>query len=50
MAITIGAAAGGLLFDNSGYASTFVVSAAMLAGSAVVALAASRARKPADCR
>jgi predicted MFS family arabinose efflux permease len=42
MAITIGAAVGGLLFDSSGYESTFGVSAAMLAGSAVVAIAAAR--------
>jgi predicted MFS family arabinose efflux permease len=39
-AITVGAAAGGWLFDSSGYQSTFGVSAAMLAGSAVVAIAA----------
>jgi predicted MFS family arabinose efflux permease len=42
MAITFGAATGGLLFDSSGYESTFGLSAAMLAGSAVVALAAGR--------
>jgi predicted MFS family arabinose efflux permease len=38
LAITIGAAAGGFLFDSSGYESTFGVSAAMLAGSALVAV------------
>lgn len=47
LAITLGAATGGFLFDSSGYQSTFAVSAAMLAGSALVAIAASRTRKPA---
>ena len=37
------AATGGLLFDSSGYESTFGVSAAMLVGSALVAVAAGRA-------
>jgi predicted MFS family arabinose efflux permease len=45
LAITLGAATGGLLFDSSGYESTFAVSAAMLAGSAAVALAAGRAAR-----
>jgi predicted MFS family arabinose efflux permease len=53
LAITLGAAAGGLLFDNSGYQSTFALSAALLVASAIVAVAASRARRPAapsiDC-
>ena len=43
LAITVGAAAGGLLFDASGYASTFTLAALLLAGSAVAALAAHRA-------
>jgi predicted MFS family arabinose efflux permease len=47
MAITLGAAAGGLLFDNSGYESTFALSAALLVASAIVAVAAGRARRPA---
>jgi predicted MFS family arabinose efflux permease len=45
LAITLGAATGGLLFDSSGYESTFALSAMMLAGSALVALAASRIGK-----
>jgi predicted MFS family arabinose efflux permease len=48
MAITLGAAAGGLLFDNSGYESTFALSAAMLITSAIVAVAAGRTRRPAS--
>ena len=47
LAITIGAATGGWLFDSRGYESTFGVSAAMLVGSTLVAVAASRARRPA---
>ena len=47
LAITLGAAAGGLLFDSSGYESTFALSAAMLVASAIVAVAAGRARRPA---
>ena len=43
LAITLGAAAGGLLFDASGYASTFTLAALLLAGSAAAALVASRA-------
>ncbi len=42
LAITLGAAIGGLLFDSSGYASTFAMSAAMLVGSALLAIAAGR--------
>src|SRR5215218_801205 len=49
MAITLGAAAGGLLFDSSGYESTFALSAAMLVASAIVAFAAGRARQE-PCR
>lgn len=42
LAITLGASAGGLMFDSSGYQATFAVSAAILCGSAVVAFIASR--------
>ena len=45
MAITLGAAAGGLLLDSSGYESTFALSAAMLVASAILAVAADRARR-----
>jgi predicted MFS family arabinose efflux permease len=37
MAITLGAAAGGLLFDAGGYRATFVAAAVLLAGSAFFA-------------
>jgi predicted MFS family arabinose efflux permease len=47
LAITLGAAAGGWLFDSHGYESTFAVSAALLVASALVAVATSRARRPA---
>ena len=47
MAITLGAAAGGLLFDSSGYESTFALSAALLVASAIVAVATGRTRRPA---
>ena len=47
LAITLGAATGGWLFDSRGYESTFGVSAALLVGSALVAVAASRATRPA---
>jgi predicted MFS family arabinose efflux permease len=47
LAITLGAATGGWLFDSRGYESTFAVSAALLAGSALIAVAASRVRSPA---
>ncbi len=43
LAITAGAAGGGLLFDASGYQATFSVSAAILAASAAVAFLGSRA-------
>lgn len=42
LAITAGAAGGGLLFDASGYQATFAVSAAILAASAAVAFIGSR--------
>lgn len=42
LAITVGASLGGLLFDRSGYQSTFVVSAALLGGAALLAIRASR--------
>jgi predicted MFS family arabinose efflux permease len=42
LAITLGASAGGLMFDSSGYQATFAVSATILCGSAVVAFIASR--------
>jgi predicted MFS family arabinose efflux permease len=44
LAITLGAAIGGLLFDSIGYESTFAVSAAMLVASALIAVAAGRTR------
>lgn len=52
LAITLGATAGGLLFDASGHASTFTLAALLLAGSAVAALIASRAaaRSPSNTR
>ncbi len=43
LAITAGAASGGVLFDASGYRATFTVSAALLCASAAVAFAGSRA-------
>lgn len=42
LAITLGATAGGLIFDTSGYKATFATSATILCGSAVVALIAYR--------
>ncbi len=42
LAITLGAAAGGFLFDRSGYQASFATSAAILCGSALLALLASR--------
>jgi predicted MFS family arabinose efflux permease len=42
LAITLGASAGGILFDRSGYQATFAVSAALLCGSALLAVAGSR--------
>jgi predicted MFS family arabinose efflux permease len=46
LAITLGATVGGLLFDNSGYQSTFAMSAAMLTGAAILAFTAWRASLP----
>nr|WP_310354949.1 MFS transporter [Methylobacterium sp. BE186] len=48
LAITLGASAGGLVFDSSGYQATFALSAAILCGSALVAFLAARsaARRP----
>jgi predicted MFS family arabinose efflux permease len=37
LAITLGAAGGGLLFDAGGYRATFLTSAILLAGSAILA-------------
>ncbi|RYZ41153.1 MAG: MFS transporter [Myxococcaceae bacterium] len=42
LAITVGASLGGLLFDRGGYQSTFVVSAALLGGAALLAIRASK--------
>lgn len=42
LAITLGASAGGLLFDASGYEATFAASAVLLISSALIALLASR--------
>ena len=42
LAITLGATVGGLLFDASGYQSTFVVSAALLLVASFLALWTSR--------
>lgn len=44
LAITAGASIGGVVFDRSGYAATFALSAAILCGSALLALMAWRAR------
>ncbi|MCY1218396.1 Purine ribonucleoside efflux pump NepI [Achromobacter veterisilvae] len=43
MSIALGSTAGGLLFDRYGYLGAFVMSAALLAGSAVLAAMTSRA-------
>jgi predicted MFS family arabinose efflux permease len=49
LAITLGAAVGGLLFDRWGYQATFLASAALLISSALVAILAARTRPaPAD--
>lgn len=45
LAITFGAAGGGMLFDTGGYRATFLVSAILLGGSALVGAAS--ARRPA---
>ena len=42
MSIALGSTVGGLLFDHSGYQSTFVVSAALLAISAVLTIMTAR--------
>ncbi|RKI44495.1 MFS transporter [Corallococcus sp. AB004] len=42
LAITVGASLGGLLFDRSGYRSSFGVSALLLGGAALLALRASK--------
>jgi predicted MFS family arabinose efflux permease len=42
LAITLGASLGGLLFDGSGYRATFGASAAILVGSAAIAVLASK--------
>jgi predicted MFS family arabinose efflux permease len=42
LAITLGATAGGFLFDGSGYRATFAASALLLGASAIVALLAAR--------
>jgi predicted MFS family arabinose efflux permease len=42
LAITLGAALGGLLFDGWGYQATFLASAALLISSALIAVLASR--------
>ncbi|MGY3583482.1 putative MFS family arabinose efflux permease [Bradyrhizobium sp. USDA 4341] len=45
LAITMGAAGGGVLFDHSGYRATFLFSAAILALSSLVILVGARRRK-----
>jgi predicted MFS family arabinose efflux permease len=50
LAITLGAAAGGLLFDVSGYQSTFALSAALLCASAFLASIGWRADAPPAAR
>jgi predicted MFS family arabinose efflux permease len=45
LAIGLGSTVGGLLFDKSGYQSTFVMSAALLLASALLAFLASRAAR-----
>jgi predicted MFS family arabinose efflux permease len=46
LAITLGASAGGLLFDAGGYRATFAFAAAILLGSGVAAFAGWRAAEP----
>lgn len=48
LAITAGASLGGLLFDRSGYQSTFVVSAALLGAGALLAIRVSRDARVGD--
>ena len=45
LAIALGSTVGGLLFDASGYQSTFVMSAALLLVSALLAFLTSRAER-----
>jgi predicted MFS family arabinose efflux permease len=45
LAIMLGATAGGLLFDASGYRATFTMSAALLIAAGGLAVLASRARR-----
>jgi predicted MFS family arabinose efflux permease len=45
LAIMLGALAGGLLFDASGYRATFTLSAGLLVAAAVLAAMAGRARR-----
>jgi len=46
LAITLGAALGGMLFDGWGYQATFLASAALLVSSALIAALASRKSRP----
>ncbi|WP_423140734.1 MFS transporter [Parablastomonas sp. CN1-191] len=48
LAITLGAAIGGMLFDGSGYQATFLASAVLLVASALAAFFASRASRASD--
>jgi predicted MFS family arabinose efflux permease len=45
LAITLGATVGGLLFDNVGYQTTFVASAAILLMAALLALLTARSSR-----
>ncbi len=47
LAITLGAAGGGLLYDQAGYRATFIVSALLLALSAAVFALSLRGKPPA---
>lgn len=49
LAITMGAAGGGLLFDTAGYRATFLLSAALLVASALLAALSAR-REPSVCQ
>jgi predicted MFS family arabinose efflux permease len=46
LAITLGAALGGMLFDRWGYQATFLVSSVLLTSSALIAVRASRKSRP----
>jgi predicted MFS family arabinose efflux permease len=50
LAITLGAAVGGMLFDRWGYQATFLASAFLLTSSAVVAFLAARTPNAATSR